>query len=101
MAKTEQPLGDVGTTMLFENDRVRVWNLVLGPGEASPLHKHPLDYLTIVIEGTNLRVVFENGQFEDRSYRIGDVNFRPKHSTHYVSNTGSVRYKNLIIELKE
>ena len=42
-------LADVGTRLLFENDRVRVWDLCLPPGEASGLHRHQDDYLYIVI----------------------------------------------------
>jgi hypothetical protein len=29
--------GTAGTAVLFENERIRVWELVLGPGEAGPL----------------------------------------------------------------
>ena len=36
----ERTLGDVGTAVLFENDRVRVWELTLAPGESSDTHEH-------------------------------------------------------------
>ena len=29
-------LGGVGTTLLFENDRVKVWEMSLEPGEEAP-----------------------------------------------------------------
>ena len=35
--------GDVGTTKLFENDDIRVWELRLEPGERSDLHQHRHD----------------------------------------------------------
>ncbi|HKD87679.1 MAG TPA: hypothetical protein VKB62_04050 [Streptosporangiaceae bacterium] len=35
----------VGTTMLFENDRVRVWEMRLAPGETCTPHRHAHDYL--------------------------------------------------------
>ena len=101
MDGAEQPMGDVANVFLFENDRVKVWHLILEPGEASPRHQHPRDYITIVLEGNDLRVVFDDGQVDDRKYNIGDVFYRSKHIPHYAFNTGSVRYKNVLIELKE
>ena len=29
-------MGDVGTHFLFENENVKVWDLILEPGQASP-----------------------------------------------------------------
>lgn len=37
----------VGTQLLFENERVRVWDLRLAPGESTGLHRHEHDYLYI------------------------------------------------------
>ena len=31
--------GDIATKLLFENDRVRIWEMRLAPGEKSALHK--------------------------------------------------------------
>ena len=40
---TERRLGPIGTRMLFENDRVRVWEVRLAPGEEGAVHRHQLD----------------------------------------------------------
>jgi quercetin dioxygenase-like cupin family protein len=43
----------VGTSVLFENDRIRVWDLTLQPGETSPRHRHRHDYVFVhVTPGT-------------------------------------------------
>jgi hypothetical protein len=34
----------VGTRLLFENERVRVWDLTLQPGERVPFHRHRTSY---------------------------------------------------------
>jgi hypothetical protein len=39
MSATE-PTTAVGTTVLFENQRVWVWELRLAPGETCPPHRH-------------------------------------------------------------
>jgi hypothetical protein len=39
---TGRRLGDVANGFLFENDRVRVWQMDLAPGESSDFHEHTL-----------------------------------------------------------
>lgn len=51
--------GDIGTTLLFENDRVRVWELRLEPGERSDLHHHESDYVMVQLEGDRIAAEFE------------------------------------------
>ena len=51
MATAERILGNVGTKLVLENDRVRVWELELEPGGKSDVHRHDLDYLIVQIEG--------------------------------------------------
>jgi len=34
----EQKLGQVADAVVFENERVRVWEMTLEPGEASDFH---------------------------------------------------------------
>ena len=40
---------EIGSRLLFENDRVRVWDLQLAPGQSTGLHRHEHDYLYVVI----------------------------------------------------
>lgn len=48
--------GDVATKVLFENDRVRVWEMTLEPEARSELHRHDLDYLLVFLEGDRIAV---------------------------------------------
>ncbi|MHA6622482.1 hypothetical protein [Pseudonocardia sp. DLS-67] len=38
---------DVGTEVVFENDRVRVWAMTLGAGETCEFHQHHFDHLVL------------------------------------------------------
>ena len=40
MPKGDEVLGDIATTALLENERVKVWTLIVDPGEASAWHHH-------------------------------------------------------------
>ena len=93
-------LGDVGTDFLFENDHVKTWSLVLEPGQSSPWHRHTMQYLFIVTEAGRLRAEFEDGTSSDRDYALGEVVMGQKDSVHRVTNIGSARYSNAIVELR-
>jgi quercetin dioxygenase-like cupin family protein len=96
----DEPLGDIASEVLFENDRVKVWNLVVEPGEASAWHLHERDYVTVVVEGGSLIVELEDGTREAGSSGVGDWRFHHAHRVHRVLNRTSSRYKNVLIELK-
>ncbi len=42
-----EPSERVGTRVMFENERVRVWDLALAPGESLEKHIHRRDYFFI------------------------------------------------------
>lgn len=48
---TDEISNAIGTRLLFENERVRVWEQALAPGESFPRHRHEHDYVQIVVEG--------------------------------------------------
>ena len=100
MAVEDRELGEIASVVLFENERVKVWNLIVEPGEASAWHLHERDYVTVVVEGEALTAEFEDGTSEDRTYQTGGWRYHGKHQLHRVVNHGTRRYKNVLIELK-
>ena len=54
--ENERVLEDIATTLLFENDRVRVWGLRLAPGESTGVHAHDYDHLLVQIAGDRVAV---------------------------------------------
>jgi len=104
----ERTLGDVATTMLFENDRVRVWELALAPGESSDVHEHTLDYLLVQLEGDKITGDFEpdtNGEFPpgpvEGDVAPGNVFYTRKGGIETARNTGTTPYREILIELKD
>ncbi len=45
----------VGSQVVFENDKVRVWDFVLQPGEETPMHRHDHSYIWYAIAGGQLQ----------------------------------------------
>ena len=96
----ERQLGDVGTEFVFENYHVKVWQLVLEPGQASPWHHHEMHYLFVINEPGTLRAEYDDGTSAEHTYELGQVVMGDKDAVHRVINLGSKRYSNSIIELK-
>ena len=58
--------GHVGTTLLLENERVRVWEITLAPGERLRAHRHQLDYFwTAVPPGRFLQRTLDGTSWEN------------------------------------
>ena len=94
----------VGTKLLFENDRVRVWDLALEPGESTGLHRHESDFLYVVIGDGELQTRFADGSVDPpRQMNDGDVRFRFGDETrdHEAINTGSSPWRNIVVEFKD
>jgi quercetin dioxygenase-like cupin family protein len=96
----KKPLGDIATDVLFENERVKVWNLNVEPWESSAWHHHRRDYVTVVVEGGGLTVEYEDGTTEAGSSKVGDWRYHGEHRVHRVHNRTAARYKNVLIEIK-
>jgi predicted metal-dependent enzyme (double-stranded beta helix superfamily) len=101
-----EPSENVGTRLLFENDRVRVWDLALAPGESVGKHIHRLDYLLLIVNGGSLRHVDpehpENDRdvhFEDDRVMFNEANGGKIHDE--LVNVGTEPYRNFVIEFKQ
>jgi mannose-6-phosphate isomerase-like protein (cupin superfamily) len=59
---SEKYQGQIGHRIVFENDRVRIWEMTLEPGESSDDHEHKNDYVMCIVEGESIDADFESGQ---------------------------------------
>ena len=103
MART---LGNVATRLLFENDRVRVWEMDLAPGERSATHRHDLDYVLVQLEGDRIAADFESdtagahqGHVEG-TVELGKTRFIARGGIETAVNVGAAPYLEVIVELK-
>ncbi len=102
----EPDFGDVATRLLFENDRVRIWQMKLAPGEESALHRHELDHVLIQIAGDRIAVVpDERSQGPYQDYMEADVKpgqtvFVPRGGVETARNVGAETYREILVELK-
>jgi beta-alanine degradation protein BauB len=101
-----QPSEQVGSRMLFENDHIRVWELVVKPGESLDEHIHRLNYFYFVTNGGLLRFADpENpSDFKDVAFKDHDVAFIPVSEEGRIdkrlTNIGNTLHRNYVVELK-
>ena|ERR1700712_4262475 len=72
----------VGTKLLLANDRVRVWEIRLAPGERIGFHRHVLDYFWTAVtagtalshqgDGTTVQASYTAGQTQYYTYGPGE-----------------------------
>jgi hypothetical protein len=92
----------VGTELLFENDRIRVWEMRLDPGETCVPHRHVHDHLILYgepatirsqVDGTPVIQHVEDGLV---SYRAVGPDGLPPHT---ITNVADAPSRHFIIEL--
>src|SRR3954463_1601862 len=97
-----EELGDVATRVLFDNDRVRVWEMVLEPGERSARHRHDLDYLLVFLEGERIGVEVDAssaGPYRDDltfDVPVGQCVYVERGGVEVAVNVGATRYREVL-----
>ena len=70
--------GCVGTQLLSETDKVRVWIIRLKPGERIGFHRHVLNYFWSVLTDGKARAYVSDGTMVEHTYKAGET----RHETH-------------------
>jgi hypothetical protein len=83
----------------FENDRVRVLECHLKPGQKEVMHSHPPGVVYTLADAT-LRISLPDGTSEDHPSTAGQVSWRDW-TTHAAENVGQTEAHVLAIELKK
>src|SRR5437016_479631 len=84
---------------LFENDRVRVLDIHLKPGEKTPMHSHP-DYVVYSFTASSAEFTSPDGKTSAATLKAGEAIWRQA-ETHAAKNTGKKELHVLNIELKK
>ena len=82
----------------LENERVRVLEATIKPGDKEQMHSHPA-YVIYVIAGGKIRSHNVDGTVSESEFRTGDVIYREP-LTHWAENIGNTTIKLELVELK-
>jgi hypothetical protein len=92
----------IGTRVLFENDRIRVWDLSVGPGERLPFHCHTTTYFFTCVAGGRMINRFADGNEVTVEMADGDTWFSAiddEPEIHDLENIGSTLVRFVTVEL--
>jgi len=85
--------------VIFENERVRVFDYTDKPGDKTKLHHHKA-FVLYALGPFKRRIHFENGKTADREFKGGEILWNDEQS-HIGENIGETETHVLIVELKE
>ncbi len=94
--------GCVGSTLLSEDARVRVWIIRLAPGERIGFHRHVLDYFWTSVSGGKGRQHLMDGTTVEFTYRPGETRHETyglgQYKVHDLENLGDKEMVFMTIE---
>lgn len=100
----DDAMGNVADRVLFEDDRVRIWEMKLEPGQHSDLHHHQHDYYLVILSGDLVAGIPPKGSgmdpFVGKVPPEGNTVPVPKGGTEWALNVGEKTYHEILIELK-
>ncbi len=99
----DDKIGPIASNVLYEDDRVKVWDMSLEPGENCDLHHHENDYYLVMLRGDKVAGISKDGT-NDLVFNLtpGSHTFRiDKGATEWAINNGKEPFYEILIELKE
>ena len=85
--------GRVGSEIVSESDRVRVWLIEMQPGERLPFHTHVLDYFWTATSKGKALSRYGDGKVAVAEYEVGDTKHftfeKGESMTHDLENVGA------------
>lgn len=83
----------------FENERTRVCEVRVKPGEKIAMHSHP-DHLVYAMDAGKLKFSYPDGKTQEAETKAGEVIWT-KAESHAAENVGTADLRVLVVELKE
>jgi hypothetical protein len=100
-----EALGDVATRLLFEDERVRIWEMRLEPGQGSALHRHDHDYYLVMLSGDRIAAVPPRQRGSEPYVADlppgGTAVFVKGGGTEWAVNVGQQAFHEIVVELKD
>jgi quercetin dioxygenase-like cupin family protein len=88
-----------GHSLIVENERVRVYRIIIEPGQEISAHAHLLPRLSVSVSGGKVSETTIR-QSQTRKLKVGDFRWHAPESRHLLKNLGTQRYEAVEIEWK-
>lgn len=95
----------VGSRLLSENEKLRVWMIQLPPGERIGFHRHVLDYFWTSVNGGRGRQHVHDGSTVEYTYQPGETRHETygpgEYKVHDLTNIGDTDMIFMTVETKQ
>ena len=95
----------VGSELVSESDRVRVWTIRLNPGQRFGFHRHVLDYFWTSVSGGRGRQHVHDGTTVEYTYQPGETRHesygKGEFKVHDLENLGDREMVFMTVEFKD
>lgn len=85
--------------LLFENDRVRVYEVTAPPGDTLKTHSHPA-HIVYFLGSSKVKFTGADGKVTEAENKAGTVRWNDP-VTHSVENIGTTPIRGVVVELKK
>jgi quercetin dioxygenase-like cupin family protein len=100
LRRPAQPSARAAAPVAAENASARVYNWILAPGTAAPMHTHERPYLIVAATPMHLKMTAPDGRSLLEEVKPGDFHWVGAKVTHALANEGIVEGQIVEIELK-
>ena len=87
------------TTLMMENERVRVFSVRFKPGQKTIMHSHP-DNVVYALNAGKLKIILPDNKSNEVNLKAGQAIWMEA-GQHAVENPGKTEVNNIVIELKK
>jgi hypothetical protein len=95
------PLENVtGKTLEIDNGRVRVYRLILEPGQSTGLHTHKLSRLSVIVSKGKVAIESPKQKSQVVNFNSGNFRWQQGETTQTIRNIGTSRFEMIDIEWK-
>ena len=88
------------SSVLMDDDRVRVTRYDFAPGDETGWHVHDMEYVIVTLTDCRLRLDLPGGQTTDSTIPAGSAYSQPRGTEHNVANGGAAPMSFIEVELK-
>jgi hypothetical protein len=100
-AAAPPPIENVkGYTLVIDNERVRIYRLILEPGESTGLFAHKLPWLSVAVSKGRIAIEDEKRKSKNTDFQAGGFRWHLEPATQNITNIGASRFEMVDIEWK-
>ena len=85
--------------VLVDNERVRVIQVIMKPGDKVPMHSHPAN-ITYDLTGGKIKYTYADGKTEEQEGKAGEALWSDA-TSHSSENVGAKEMRSIMVELKK